>query len=110
MVFSPLFLLAGAAAAVALLHATLPDHWVPLAIVARAQRWSIMRVVRVTILAAAGHLLASLVLAGILALIGLQFQHELDMQQGHMIGGILVLTGMVFLIWGLLSLRTWTPS
>ena len=98
-----IFLLISAAALVAILHAILPDHWVPLAIIARTQRWSIMRVTRVTTLAALGHVVASLILAGILALIGLQFQQELDSQQGHIIGAILVLTGIAFLIWGVLG-------
>lgn len=103
MNLTSLFLLLSAAATVAILHSILPDHWVPLAIVARTQRWSIMRTVRVSALAATGHIIASLVLGGILALIGLQFQHELDTQQGHIIGGILVLTGLGFLIWGLMG-------
>ncbi len=34
-----IFLLVGAATVVAILHSILPDHWVPLAIVARTQRW-----------------------------------------------------------------------
>jgi nickel/cobalt transporter (NicO) family protein len=97
------FLLVGAAATVAILHSILPDHWVPLAIVARTQRWSLLRVARVSALAALGHVVASLVLGGILALIGLQFQQELDTQQGHIIGAILLLTGIIFLLWGLLA-------
>jgi len=103
MYISSLFFLLGAAATVAILHSILPDHWVPLAIVARTQRWSVMRVVRVSALASVGHVIASLVLGGILALIGLQFQHTLETQQGHIVGGILVLTGISFLIWGLLG-------
>jgi ABC-type nickel/cobalt efflux system permease component RcnA len=98
-----IFLLLGAAAVVAMLHSILPDHWVPLAIIARTQRWSIMRTARVSALAAAGHIIASLFLGGIIALIGLQFQHALETQQGHIIGGILILTGIGFLIWGLLG-------
>jgi nickel/cobalt exporter len=97
------FLLVGAAATVSILHSILPDHWVPLAIIARTQRWSLLRVARVSALAALGHVVASLVLGAILALIGLQFQHELDTQQGHIIGAILLLTGMIFLLWGLLA-------
>lgn len=98
-----LLLLLGAAAIVAILHSILPDHWVPLAIVARTQRWSLLRVTRVSALASAGHVIASLVLGGIIALIGLQFQRQVDTQQGHIIGGILILTGLGFLIWGLLG-------
>ena len=63
-----LILLLGAAATVALLHSILPDHWVPLAVVARAQRWSLLRVARVSALASLGHVIASLVLGGIIGL------------------------------------------
>ena len=100
---SSLLLLLGAAATVAILHSILPDHWVPLAVVARTQRWSVPRVARVSALASLGHVVASLVLGGIIALIGLQFQRQLDTQQGHIIGGILILTGIGFLIWGLIG-------
>ncbi len=98
-----LLLLLGAAATVAILHSILPDHWVPLAVVARTQRWSLGRVARVSTLASLGHVVTSLVLGGIIALIGLQFQRQLDTQQGHIIGSILILTGIGFLIWGLVG-------
>ncbi|GAC1353727.1 MAG: hypothetical protein NVSMB38_29910 [Ktedonobacteraceae bacterium] len=98
-----LILLLGAAATVAILHSILPDHWVPLAVVARTQRWRLLRVARVSALASLGHVVASLVLGGIVALIGLQFQRQLDTQQGHIIGGILILTGLGFLLWGLVG-------
>jgi len=94
-------LLVVAAASVAVLHSILPDHWVPLAVVARTQRWSLLRVARVSTLASAGHVLTSVVLGGVIAVIGLQFQREIDVQQGHIAGGVLVLTGLGFLVWGL---------
>ncbi|HVU67520.1 MAG TPA: hypothetical protein VHD63_10345 [Ktedonobacteraceae bacterium] len=99
MHISSLLLLIGAAGMVAILHSILPDHWVPLAVVARAQRWSLLRVGRITFLASLGHVLASLVLGGIIALIGLQFQREIDTQQGHIVGAVLILTGLLFLLW-----------
>jgi ABC-type nickel/cobalt efflux system permease component RcnA len=99
----PFFLLVGAAAAVALLHSILPDHWVPLAVIARTQRWRISHVIRVTFLASLGHVLTSLVLGGIIAFIGLQFQHEIDTQQGRIVGVVLILTGSFFLIWGVVG-------
>lgn len=98
-----LLLLLGAAATVAILHSILPDHWVPLAVVARTQRWNLLRVSRVSALASVGHVVASLILGGIVAIIGLQFQRQLDTQQGHIIGGILFLTGLGFLLWGFIG-------
>ncbi len=94
-------LLLVAAGAVAVLHSILPDHWVPLAVIGRTQRWPLLRVARVSALASAGHVLASVVLAGIIAVVGLQFQRQLETQQGHIVGAVLVLTGLGFLIWGL---------
>jgi hypothetical protein len=94
-----LVLLVGAAAVVAVVHSILPDHWVPIALVARTQSWSLVRVARISALASGGHVLASLGLAWVIALIGLRFQRLIDTQQGHIIGGVLVLTGLGLLIW-----------
>jgi nickel/cobalt exporter len=100
-VTAPVLLLLLATIVVAVVHSILPDHWVPLAVVGRTQRWGLGRVAGVSALAAGGHVLASLVLAGILALIGLEFRQQIETQQGHIVGVVLVLTGVGFLVWGL---------
>ena len=89
------------AASVGVVHSILPDHWVPLAVVARTQKWSMSRLARTTVLAAGGHVLTSIALGGVVAVIGLQFQRQIETQQGHIVGGVLVLTGVGFLAWGL---------
>lgn len=89
------------AAVVGVVHAVLPDHWVPLAVVGRAERWPLIRVAKVSGLAALGHVLASIVLGGVIAFVGLQFQKQVETQQGHIVGGILIITGLSFLVWGL---------
>jgi nickel/cobalt transporter (NicO) family protein len=89
------------AATVGIVHSLLPDHWVPLAVVARMQRWSLVRVGRVSALAAGAHVLASIVLGGVLAIVGLQFQHAIETQQGHIVGAVLALSGLGLLIWGM---------
>jgi hypothetical protein len=98
-------LLVLAAGTVAILHAILPDHWVPLAVVARTERWKMVRVARISALASAGHVLTSVGLAGIIAVVGLQFQRQIDTQQGHLVGAVLVLTGIGFLAWQLTGHR-----
>ncbi len=94
-------LLVAGAATVGIVHSILPDHWVPLAVVARTQRWGRVRLARVSILAAGGHVLTSIALGGIVALVGLQFQRQIESQQGHIVGGVLIATGVGFLAWGL---------
>ncbi len=87
--------------AVGFLHSILPDHWVPLAVIGRTERWSVLRVARVSALASTGHVAASVILSAIIAAVGLEFQHQIETEQGRFIGVVLVLTGIGFLIWGL---------
>ena len=89
------------AGALGFLHSILPDHWVPLAVIARTERWNLLRTARVSWLASTGHVLASIVLSGIVAAVGLQFRHQIEAQQGRIVGGVLVLTVLGFLVWGL---------
>ena len=48
-----------------------------------------------------GHVLTSIILAGVIALVGLQFRHTFETQQGHIVGVIRILTGIGFFIWSL---------
>lgn len=94
-------LLLVAAGTVGFLHSILPDHWVPLAVVARTQRWSLVRTARTSLLASVGHVLTSIILGAIIAAVGLQFRSTFETQQGHIVGVVLILTGIGFAIWAL---------
>jgi len=63
---STLALLLLAAFLVALLHAVPPDHWVPLAILARTQRWSMRRTWNAAAWAGFGHIAGFWVLGAVL--------------------------------------------
>ncbi len=60
-----------------------------------------LRVARISALASAGHVAASVILSAIVAAVGLEFQHQVETKQGQFIGEVLVLMGVGFLIWGL---------
>lgn len=96
-----LLLLFVAAGTLALGHSILPDHWLPFAVVARTNRWSILRTARTSFLAAVGHVVASAVLGAIIVAIGVQFWGFVERQQSRVVGTILILTGLAFLIWTL---------
>lgn len=96
-----LLLLFVAAGTLALGHSILPDHWLPFAVVARTNRWSILRTVRTSFMAAVGHVVASAVLGAIIVAIGVQFRGFVERQQSRVVGTILILTGLAFLVWTL---------
>ncbi len=90
--------LLAAAAGVGFGHAILPDHWVPLAVLARARRYPLSRVARLSGLAGIAHVLLSIVLGGVIIVIGLQFRSTVQSAQDTIIGCILIATGLGFAV------------
>jgi nickel/cobalt exporter len=90
--------LLAAAAGVGAAHAVLPDHWMPLAVVSRTHRYRIGRVARLSAVAGVGHVLVSMLLGAAVIAIGLQFRHTVQSAQDVIVGGLLVLTGIAFLV------------
>lgn len=64
-------LLIAAVAAVGVLHTMVPDHWAPLAVLARGQGWSRARTARAAALAGLGHVSSTLLLGLVAWAIGL---------------------------------------
>ena len=93
--------LAAAAVAVGSLHTLAPDHWVPFAALARAQRWSAARTARVTVACGFGHVTVS----ALLGLLGLFLGHEMMQAFGRRMeaaaGILLVGFGLAYGVWGL---------
>lgn len=85
-----------AAAGVGFAHAVLPDHWVPLAVLGRTRRYSPSRIVRLSLLAAVTHVLVSLLLGGVIVVIGLQLRSSVEHAQQAIVGGLLAATGVAF--------------
>lgn len=79
-------------------HAILPDHWVPLAVVGRTQRYPLAKVARLSGLAGAAHVLVSLILGGVIVAVGLQFRSSVEHAQDAIIGSLLVATGLAFFV------------
>jgi nickel/cobalt transporter (NicO) family protein len=84
-----------ASAGVGFGHAVLPDHWAPLAVLARTRRYPLRRVLRQSLAAGLAHVVVSLLLGGILILVGLQLRASVQHHQDLIVGGILLATGLV---------------
>jgi nickel/cobalt exporter len=93
--------LAAGAVTVGSLHALAPDHWVPFAALARAQRWSTSRTIVTTALCGFGHVTVS-VLLGLLGLVfGVGLLQALGERMEAVAGILLVGFGLVYGMWGL---------
>jgi nickel/cobalt transporter (NicO) family protein len=63
MNFGPELLLIGAVAAIGILHTMVPDHWVPITLIARQRGWSLAETARAALRAGLGHVLSTLLIA-----------------------------------------------
>ncbi|MBV9818517.1 MAG: hypothetical protein JOZ07_09240 [Solirubrobacterales bacterium] len=85
-----------ASVGVGLGHAILPDHWVPLAVFGRTQRYPLSKIARLSGLAGVAHVLLSIVLGAVIIAVGLQFRSSVQSVQDTIVGGLLLLTGLGF--------------
>src|SRR5579872_5661602 len=82
MNWAPPLLLVGAVAAVGVLHTIVPDHWVPITLIARQRGWSKGETARASFRAGTGHVLSTLLIAAVVWLAGVavatRFGHIVD--------------------------------
>src|SRR5580700_10248577 len=62
MNYAPELLLIGAVASVGVLHTILPDHWVPITLIARQRGWSKAETALAAFQAGTGHVLSTLLI------------------------------------------------
>jgi nickel/cobalt transporter (NicO) family protein len=87
-----------AAAGIGVGHAILPDHWMPLALLARTRRYPFGRVARLALAAAVTHVLMSVVFGAALAAVGLRLREAVARHADLAVGGVLVATGVALLV------------
>jgi hypothetical protein len=95
--------LIAAAAGVGFAHAILPDHWMPLAVVGRAERYPLPRIARLSGLAGIAHVLVSLLLGAVIVAVGLQFRSSVADAEDAIVGGLLIATGTAFAVYELVG-------
>jgi ABC-type nickel/cobalt efflux system permease component RcnA len=66
-------LLVGAVAGVGVLHTIVPDHWVPITLIARQRGWSRVTIARTAFQAGVGHVLSTLAIGLVVWLAGVAF-------------------------------------
>ncbi len=88
------------AIAISILHAALPNHWLPFVLVGRAQRWEDSRIMRISFLAGTGHVVMTGVFGLIAALVGGYVLASLDLLLLPVTSGILIVIGLIYVVLG----------
>jgi len=93
-------LMAGAIT-ISVLHAVLPNHWLPFVLVGNAQNWEDRKILRIAFFAGGGHVLMTALLGVAVALAGSMVISSLDIVLLPVTSGILIVFGVVYIILGL---------
>ncbi len=95
MNYAPELLLVAAVAAVGVLHTIVPDHWVPITLLARQRGWSKSETARASLQAGTGHVLSTLLIAGVVWFAGVAFAERF----GHVVDVVSSLALIAFGGW-----------
>ena len=82
---------------IATAHAASPDHWLPIGLLARAERFSRVETARMSAAAALGHVAISLALGLLLSVVP-PLQHSVKTHADLVLGGIFLATGLFLAI------------
>lgn len=80
-----------------ILHAAIPNHWLPVVAIGRREQWSTSEVVRVTITAAIAHALSTMLIGVVLGVVGGGIAAKIDTFTRYIASFIFILLGLVFI-------------
>ncbi len=80
-----------------LLHAAIPNHWLPVIAIGRREDWSVSEVRKITFYAAASHGLSTILLGVALSILGAALSESVHSFTHWIAPVILILTGIVFI-------------
>lgn len=81
---------------ISLLHAVIPNHWLPVLAIGRKENWDLRETERVTLIAGLAHVLSTILIGILLGVIGVELSHEIESFTHLIAPSILILIGLYF--------------
>lgn len=80
-----------------LLHAVIPNHWLPVLAIGKRENWSLAEVTKVTFISGLAHALSTIAIGIILGLLGLQLANKIEYFTHFIAPVILICLGVFFI-------------
>lgn len=97
-------ILAGTAALIGLVHTLMgPDHYLPFIVMSKARKWSMTRTMWITFLCGVGHVIGSIALGLLGAVLGVALSklEALEAWRGNLAAQVLIIFGFTYFVWGI---------
>jgi nickel/cobalt exporter len=83
---------------ISLLHAIIPNHWLPLVAIGRKEKWTLAEIMQVTFLSGLAHVLSTIFIGLLLGLIGAELSVSITQFSKVIAPSLLILLGLYFII------------
>ena len=80
----------------ALVHALIPNHWLPLVAVARSEKWKVRDVTTITFISATAHVLVTVALGIVLGMIGKELKEDYGYAINVAASVLLIIFGLIY--------------
>jgi putative Mn2+ efflux pump MntP len=80
-----------------LLHAVIPNHWLPVLAIGRKDNWTLQEVTRVTFLSGLAHALSTIAIGIVLGILGVQLANRIEYFTHFIAPVILIVIGVFFI-------------
>ena len=81
---------------ISLLHAVIPNHWLPVLAIGRKEGWSLAETSRITFIAGMAHVISTIIIGVLLAMIGSELTTHIEDFTKIIGPSILILIGLYF--------------
>lgn len=82
---------------ISLLHAVIPNHWLPVVAIGRKHKWSFAETTRITFIAGMAHVISTVLIGILLGLIGSELTEHIEHFTRIIAPSILILLGLYFI-------------
>lgn len=82
---------------ISLLHALIPNHWLPVLAIGKKEGWSLRETSRITFIAGLAHVLSTVIIGFLLGLIGTELTGQIEHFTKIIAPSVLILTGLYFI-------------
>lgn len=79
------------------LHALIPNHWLPVLAIAKKESWSIQKTAKVTFIAGLSHALSTVLIGVIIGVVGIRLAASIEYFTAYVAPSVLVALGIFFI-------------
>src|SRR5690625_5835974 len=80
------------------LHALIPNHWIPLVALSKKEQWKLGQTLKMTIIAGSAHVLSTILIGILISFLSLNLYKNFDVFYGRLCTHFLIINGFFFFI------------